>query len=68
VNAAASQAAPFLRRSVAWLIDATVLSLLATVFTWRWIAPAANASVASMSALARSRSRDAATARDDRRA
>jgi uncharacterized RDD family membrane protein YckC len=51
VNAAASQAAPFLRRSVAWLIDATVLSLLATVFTWRWIAPAANASIASMSAL-----------------
>lgn len=50
-QAAASQAAPFLRRSVAWLIDAAVLSLFATAFTWRWIAPAASASVTATRAL-----------------
>lgn len=46
-----SQAAPFLRRSLAWLIDAAVLSLLATALAWRWIAPAASASVVAVRAL-----------------
>ena len=44
---APSQAAPFLRRSVAWLADATMLSLLATALAWRWIAPATSASIAA---------------------
>jgi uncharacterized RDD family membrane protein YckC len=51
VNAAAPRAAPFLRRSFAWLVDATMLSLLATALTWRWIAPAASASIAATRAL-----------------
>ena len=46
-----SQVAPFLRRSFAWLVDATVLSLLATALAWAWIAPAASISVAAVRAL-----------------
>lgn len=44
-------AAPFLRRGLAWLIDAAVLSLLATALAWRWIAPATSASIAAARAL-----------------
>lgn len=51
MNAAAARAAPFLRRGFAWLVDAALLSLLATAVTWRWIAPAASASVVSARAL-----------------
>jgi len=51
VNATPSQAAPFLRRSFAWLIDATLLSSLATALAWHWIAPAASASVDAVRAL-----------------
>jgi uncharacterized RDD family membrane protein YckC len=56
VNAAATrpvspQAATFLRRSLAWLLDAIVLSLLATALAWRWIAPAAAGFVATLRAL-----------------
>jgi uncharacterized RDD family membrane protein YckC len=56
VNAAATrpvspQAATFLRRSLAWLLDAIVLSLLATALAWRWIAPAAAGFVATFRAL-----------------
>lgn len=46
-----SQVAPFLRRSFAWLVDAAVLSLLATALTWRWTAPAGSASLAAARAL-----------------
>jgi uncharacterized RDD family membrane protein YckC len=45
------QAAPFLRRSLAWLLDAIVLSLLATALAWRWIAPAAAGFITSFRAL-----------------
>jgi uncharacterized RDD family membrane protein YckC len=56
VNAAATrpvspQAATFLRRSLAWLLDAIVLSLLATALAWRWIAPAAAGFITSFRAL-----------------
>lgn len=44
-------AAPFLRRSAAWLFDAAVLSLLATALAWRWVAPASTASIAAVRAL-----------------
>ena len=44
-------AAPFLRRGVAWLVDAGLVSLLATVFAWRWVAPASTASIAAVRAL-----------------
>ena len=44
-------AAPFLRHALAWLLDAIVLSLLATAITWHWIAPAAVASVDAVHAL-----------------
>lgn len=51
MSAGATQAAPFLRRSVAWLVDATLLSLLATAVAWRWIAPAASGTVVAVRAL-----------------
>jgi uncharacterized RDD family membrane protein YckC len=47
-----SEPAGFLRRSAAWTIDATAISALATLATWRWVAPAASAVVASVQALA----------------
>lgn len=43
--------APFLRRCLAWLLDALALSLLATAATWRWTAAAAPATLAAMQAL-----------------
>lgn len=43
--------APFLRRSLAWLLDAACLAALATVLTWRWTAPAAAAALATARAL-----------------
>ncbi|MGN6113156.1 MAG: RDD family protein, partial [Luteimonas sp.] len=51
VNAAVPRGAPFLRRSLAWLLDATVLALLATALAWHWIAPAAAGFPASYQAL-----------------
>lgn len=54
----APRAAPFLRRSAAWLLDALPLSLLATATAWHWIAPAARALPVAVRAL-----RDLATAK-----
>lgn len=47
MNAGVTRTAPFLRRSLAWLLDAIVLSALATALTWRSTAPAAEALVAT---------------------
>lgn len=44
-------AAPFLRRGFAWLIDATAVSVLAAAFAWHWIAPATSASLLATHAL-----------------
>lgn len=46
-----TRAAPFLRRSVAWLLDALILSLLAIAAAWHWIAPAARTLPAAVQAL-----------------
>jgi uncharacterized RDD family membrane protein YckC len=46
-----SRSAPFPRHALAWLLDAMVLSLLATAITWHWVAPAAIASVDAVRAL-----------------
>jgi len=47
----ATRHASFLRRGLAWLIDASILSALATAVAWPWIAPAARALVASVRVL-----------------
>jgi uncharacterized RDD family membrane protein YckC len=41
VNATAPRRPSFLRRSLAWCFDATLLAVLATALAWRWVAPAA---------------------------
>jgi uncharacterized RDD family membrane protein YckC len=52
VNAAAPrETASFLRRCLAWLLDAVVVAALATALTWPWTAPAAGAFVATARAL-----------------
>jgi len=51
VNAANARPAPFLRRSLAWLLDAGAVGALATALTWRWSAPAAQAFAAASRAL-----------------
>ena len=48
---AAPRDAPFLRRSAAWLLDALLVSLLATAAAWHWIAPAAHTLPAAVQAL-----------------
>lgn len=43
--------APILRRSVAWLIDALMVSAIATAASWRWTAAALSSCASSLRAL-----------------
>ena len=48
---ATSPDAPFLRRGLAWLLDALMLSALAIAASWHWTSPAARAFAAAARAL-----------------